>query len=68
MIGRNRFVGNDRKNLLRMQDRSNRVLSPKPVQHVSQLPPARDNAGRIMYVGGVTKAVYFSNGTAWMAM
>jgi len=67
-IGRNRFVGADRRTILRLIDRSMQIVKPKPVHHVALLPPARDNEGRIMFVAGATKAFYYSNGTSWAAL
>lgn len=63
--GRTRFVGDNPKALLRMINRTFDNVRPKVLNHISQLPPARDNKGRIIYVGGVTNATYVSNGSAW---
>jgi len=66
--GRNRFTGSDLRNMFRALDRSSRVVAPRPIHHTSKLPPARDNAGRVMYVAGVSNALYYSNGTTWTAL
>lgn len=66
--GRTRFTGENRKAMMRMINRSQSSIRPKVVHHVSQLPPARDNKGRIMFVAGATNATYQSNGTVWSAL
>lgn len=66
--GRTRFTGENRKAMMRQINRSYSSVRPKTVHHVSQLPPARDNKGRIMFVGGATNAPYFSDGSTWSAL
>ena len=68
MAGRNTFTGENRKNLLRNQDRSNTTVQPKAVNHISQLPAAHKYPGRMVYVAGITKAFYYSNGVSWAAV
>jgi hypothetical protein len=63
--GRTRIVGDNQKAMFRLLNRTFDNVTPKVISTVSQLPPARKNKGRIIYVGGVVNATYVSNGVSW---
>jgi hypothetical protein len=50
---------------LRETDRAANYIRPKTVTHTQFLPPARDNEGLLMYVKGITRRMYYSDGSTW---